>query len=154
MSLVLNKTLVPAPVGPDRPDPDQTEARLNIHVVFTSVDATLAALRKAADLAGRLAARVILLVPQVVPYPLPLESPPMLLDWNERRFRILAEESAVETRVQLYLCRDRLQALVAVLKPHSLVILGGPRRWWSTSEKRLARQLHRAGHEVIFTETE
>ena len=57
------------------------------------------------------------MVPQVVPYPLPLESPPVLIDWNERRFRVIADESPVETTVRIYLCRDRLETLTAVLKP-------------------------------------
>ena len=54
----------------------------------------------------------------------------------------------------IYLCRDRVETLTAVLSPHSLVVIGGRKRWWPTAEKRLARKLRRAGHEVIFTETE
>ena len=60
-----------------------------------------------------------LVVPQVVPYPLPLTSPPVLMDWNESRFRVIASESPVETKVALYLCRDRVETLTAVLNPHS-----------------------------------
>ena len=123
-------------------------------VVFTSVPATLAALKKAAELANRLGAHITLLVPQVVPYPLPLESPPVLLDWNERRFQVIAEQSPVETTVHLYLCRDREATLLKTLCAHSLVVLGGPNRWWPTSEKRLARKLREAGHQVIYAETE
>jgi hypothetical protein len=41
-----------------------------------------------------------------------------------------------------------------VLSPRSLVIVGGRKRRWPTAEERLARQLRRNGHEVIFTETE
>src|SRR6185436_19358236 len=99
---------------------------------------------------------ITLLVPQVVPFPLPLESPPVLLDWNERRFRVIASESPVDTTVRLYLCRDRRETLLSVLKPHSLVVVGGRRRrwWWPTSEEGLAKMLLRAGHEVIFAGTE
>jgi hypothetical protein len=132
----------------------ETESRLNVAVIFTSVQSTLAALKKAGALANRLSGRITLVVPQVVPYPLPLTSPPVLLDWNEKRFRVIAGESSVETTVQIYLCRDRLETLTAVLSPRSLVVVGGPKRWWPTAEKRLARTLRRAGHEVILTETE
>jgi hypothetical protein len=128
--------------------------RLNVDVIFTSIDATLAALKKAAALASRLGARITLLVPQVVPYPLPLESPPVLLEWNERRFRVIAEECPVETTVHIYLCRDRFETFAAVLKPESLVVVGGRKLWWPTSESRLARALRRAGHEVLFAEAE
>src|SRR6478672_12030432 len=127
---------------------------LNIVVVFTSIDATLAALKEAAVLANRLCGRVTLIVPQVVPYPLPLASPPVLVDWNERRFRVIASDSPVETKVIIYLCRDHVQTLTAVLNPHSVVVLGGRKRWWPTRETRLARILRRAGHEVIFKVTE
>ena len=154
MSLALERVLAPSPGYPAPPVIEKTESRLNVAVVFTSVEATLAALKKAGALANRLSGRITLVVPQVVPYPLPLTSPPVLLDWNEKRFRVIAGESPVETTVQIYLCRDRLETLITVLSPHSLVVVGGPKRWWPTAEKRLARTLRRAGHEVILTETE
>jgi hypothetical protein len=152
MGLALQKTLTPATGRPPQPTPAQHEACLNIHVVFTSVEATLAALRKAGELAHRLAGHILLRVPQVVPYPLPLESPPVLLDWNERRFRLIAEQSPVDTTVRIYLCRDRIEAFTAALKPRSIIVVGGRKSWWPTREIRLARALRRAGHEVIFAE--
>jgi hypothetical protein len=152
MALVLQKTLIPASGCPEPAERVEPDPRLNIAVVFTSVEGTLAALRNAADLANRLAARITLIVPQVVPFPLPLETPPVLLDWNERRFGAIAEVAPVETKVQVYLCRDRDQALSSVLGPASLVVLGGRRSWWPTWERRLARILRRAGHEVILAE--
>lgn len=151
MSLILEKLLAPAAAQPERPL-GRHPARLNISVVFTSVEATLVALRKAGILASRLHARITLLVPQIVPYPLPLTSPPVLLDFNERRFRLIAEEAPVETAVRLYLCRDRQDMLKKALPPHSVVVLAGPKRWWPTSESRLARTLRHAGHEVVFEE--
>lgn len=154
MSLALKRVLAPAPGFPRPPAIVETESRLNVAVIFTSVQSTLAALKKAGALANRLSGRITLVVPQVVPYPLPLTSPPVLLDWNEKRFRVIAGQSPVETTVQIYLCRDRLETLTAVLSPRSLVVVGGPKRWWPTAEKRLARTLRRAGHEVILTETE
>ena len=52
--------------------------------------------------------------------------------------------------MQIYLCRDRLEALTSVLKPGSIVVLGGQKRWWPTKDELLARQLRRAGYEVLF----
>jgi hypothetical protein len=109
------------------------------------------ALKRTGTLAESLGARITLVVAQVVPYPLALTSPPVLLDFQERRFREIAAESPVDIRVQLYLCRDELETLKRVLKPHSLIVIGGRRRWWPTSEQKLARKLQ-TGHEVIFTE--
>ena len=153
MSLAFEKILAPA-TGTEQPSTGQTESRLNIAVVFTSIESTLAALKEAGALASSLGAWITLLVPQVVPFPLPLESPPVLVEFNERRFRVIASQSPVETNVQIYLCRDPLETLTNALITGSIVVLGGRKRWWPTREKKLARQLRRAGHEVVFKETE
>jgi len=154
MSLALERVLAATTAFPPSAKTKDTESLLNISVVFTSVEATLEALKRAGTLARRLSGHITLLVPQVVPYPLPLTSPPVLLDWNERRFQVIASESPVDTKVMLYLCRDRMETLSRVLAPRSLVLIGGRKRWWPTAERRLARKLRRAGHEVIVTETE
>jgi hypothetical protein len=154
MSLALEKTLAPAPARPENPPAGETNSRLEVTVVFTSVEPTLRALKEAGALAERLDSRITLVVPQVVPYPLPLTSPPVLLDFNERRFSVLASQSPVETTVCIFLCRDRWEALQLALKPRSLVVIGGRKGWWLRPEKRLARQLRRAGHEVVLVETE
>ena len=155
MSLAFQKNLTPAVASPEWPLGEQTDSKLEISVVFTSVAWTIAALKRAAVLADQLGARITLLVPQVVPYPLPLTSPPVLLAFNERRFRLIASESPVETRVNIYLCREPFETVKAILKGRSLVVLGGRRgRWWPTAEQRLAGKLRRSGHEVVFAETE
>jgi hypothetical protein len=154
MSHAIETILVPAAARPAPPSVTEADQKLNIAVVFTSVESTLAALKEAGALANSLGARITLLVPQIVPFPLPLESPPVLLEFNERRFRVIASQSPVETTVRIYLCRDGLETLTKVLIPGSLVVIGGRKRWWPTREKKLARQLRRAGHEVVFKETE
>ena len=152
--LALERILQPATGHPGRPEIEEREERLNISVIFTSVESTLTALKRAGALATSLGARITLLVPQVVPYPLPLESPPVLIDWNEKRFQVIASESPVETTVRIYLCRDRMETLLSVLLPRSLVVLGGRKTWWPTSETWLARKLRKSGHEVVLAETE
>lgn len=157
MLLAIEKILVPATGHPTRPEGDAADQKLNISVVFTSMESTLAALKEAGNLANSLDAQITLIVPQIVPYPLSLESPPVHPEFNENRFLVMANESPVETGVQIYLCRDRLQTLTSVLKPGALVVLGGrkPRwRWWPTKDQTLARNLRRAGYEVLFTQTE
>ena len=154
MSLAIEKILVPAAGHPTHAHVEEVDNRLNVSVVFTSVDSTLTALREAGDLAATLGARITLLVPQVVPFPCPLETPPVLVEFNERRFSVIASQRPVETRVQIYLCRDRIQALTSVLAPGSIIVIGGrKRRWWPTKDETLARALRRAGFEVIFKET-
>jgi hypothetical protein len=154
MSLAIEKLLVPATGHPQPPSTTEADQKLNVSVVFTSVEATLAALKEAGALASSLGAQITLLVPQIVPYPLALETPPVLIEFNERRFRLIASQSPVETNVQIYLCRDQFETLASVLSPGSLVVLGGRKKWWPTREKSLASKLRRAGHEVVFNETE
>jgi hypothetical protein len=100
--------------------------------------------------------KITLLVAQVVSYPLPLTSPPVLIDWNERRFQVIAEAGRVDTTVSLCLCRDRGETLKKVLGSRRLVVLGGRRKVVVVhrAEKRLARQLKRSGYEVILIESE
>src|SRR6266536_3008795 len=152
--LIFERVLAPGIACPDRPVNGEIDAGLDVAVIFTSVDATISALKRASALAGSLSARIILLVPHIVPYPLPLDCPTVPIDFIEKRLRAVASESAVETTVRVYLCRDRLQTLAMVLKPRSLVVLGGCKRWWPTAEECLARRLRRAGHEVVFTATD
>jgi len=150
MSPALERRLVPVSGLPEAQPCEEADSRLSIAVIFTSLDSTLAALKKAGALAARLRACITLVVPQIVPYPLPLTSPPVLLDFSERRFRVIAGEIPVETTICIYLCRDRGETLMTVLKPHSLVVVGGREGWWPTPEMRLARKLRRGGHEVVF----
>jgi hypothetical protein len=153
MSRVLETRLVRSSEFPARPATTPADSQLNVVVIFTSVRSTVAALKEAGVLASRLNASIRLMVPQVVPYPLPLTSPPVSMDWTERRFRVIANESSVETAVRIYLCRDPFEALRGALTPRSLIVIGGPRRrWWPTNERRLAKQLRHAGHEVILIE--
>ena len=153
MLLAVESLIAPAIA---RPEPEVSEQRrhLEVTVVFTSVETTVKALKRAGTLASQLSARITILVPQTVPYPLPITSPPVLIDFSERRFRVLALESPVATTVQIFLCRDLLQTLVEVLKPESLVVVGAHKRWWPTPEKKMARHLQRAGHKVLLVETE
>ena len=152
MALALERLIAPVTGVPARPFLEESDSKLEISVVFTSVDATLAALKEAGNLAENLGARITLIVPQIVPYPLPLSSPPVLVDFNERRLRVIASHCCVETRVSIYLCREPLETLKSVLKRGSLVVVGTRKRWWPTSEKQLAAKLRHAGYEVVVTE--
>jgi hypothetical protein len=158
MALALERMIAPVIGVPASPFAEATDSKLDISVVFTSVNATLEALKQAGELLGHQAAslggRITLIVPQIVPYPMPLASPPVLVDFNERRLRVIAGNCRVETRVSIYLCRDALETLRSVLKPRSLVIVGSRKRWWPTAEKRLAAKLRHFGHEVVVTERE
>jgi hypothetical protein len=126
---------------------------LEINVVFTDHPGTLSALRTAGTLAHQLRAHINILVARVVPYAVPLASPPVSIQFTERQLLDLAHREAhgsAVISVQVYLCRDRRLCLLEALRPQSLVVVGGRVRWWPTMETKLARTLQSAGHQVIF----
>jgi hypothetical protein len=137
----------------EQPARTRSASGLHIVVLFTSTDATSAALGKARALSDGLGAQILLLRTRVVPYPLDLPTP-TVTSFEESRLREfvaqLPSEKALETTVLLCFCRDEWEALRTALPPDSLVVLGPKRRWWPSREKMLARKLRRAGHDVVF----
>jgi hypothetical protein len=117
---------------PGWPGGCEGDRRFELSVVFTSFDATIVALKMAAALASGLTARIALVVPQVVPYPLPLENPQVVLEFTQKRLGEVVSDIPVETTIRHYLCRDRLVTLSAVLKPGSIVVIGARKKWLPT----------------------
>jgi hypothetical protein len=127
--------------------------RLQIAVVFTSLSSTVAALNRAASLLRGLDGRISLIDARPIPYVLPLNEPPVSLDFTQLCLRAIASASdAEEVTPQIVLCRFRFEALVNVLKPYSLIIIGCRKSRWPNREKRLARKLRRRGYEVLVRE--
>lgn len=126
-------------------------AGIEVVVIYTGVKQTLAALRAAGSLASRLNAGIHMVVPEVVPYPAPLEQPLVENGFAARKFKTIAEESAIDTRVDICLCRDWEAGVLQCVEPSSIVVVGTVGRWWrSGRERRLARTLRGRGHQVIL----
>ena len=145
-------SLFQAPTRPYSPG-ERNSARkpqLFITVIFSSTRATLAALKQAGRLAHHLGAQIRVLMPQIVPYPLDLHQPPIKPAHHACRFLTVTPEETIRTEIEVLLCREPSNAILQVLAPHSLVLIGGCKSWWPTRETRLSRKLLRAGHEVIF----
>jgi hypothetical protein len=137
------------PAEPRRSD----DGKLDLKVIFTDVAKTTAALTTAREMARGLGARITLLVTQVVPYPLPLADPPVSLEFTERMLETFNVDS-----IEIYLCRDRYEALRRALPTDSVAIVGTrKRRWWPSWfcswfcpwEWSLARMLRREGRRVL-----
>ena len=107
-------------------------------------------------LADNLGARIRIIVPQVVPFPLPLSEPTIKPEFTANRIHAMLSQDPIDTAVdvQVCLCREKLNAPISILKAHSLVLIGGRPRFWPTEESRFARVLRRCGHEVMFVEPE
>jgi hypothetical protein len=118
--------------------------------LFTDMSETAAALQSAAKLSTDLSARIVLLVPLTVPHPLPLERPPVSLEFICRRIRELAAGVTTEIDAYVYLSRDPQQAIMDVLSPASLIVLGSRHRWIFERSRRIARKLRRRGHRVVL----
>jgi hypothetical protein len=132
-----------------RPPAGPSDRPLEVNVLCTDVLTTANATEQAAELARGLNARLHVLVAQQVSYAVPLDNPPVSVQFEEQLVRKLAERCGVETRVEIFLCRDAEETLTRQLAPHSVVVVGAPRSWWPSREERLARRLRRLGHEVI-----
>jgi hypothetical protein len=118
------------------------QAALEVVVLVNSLKGTQEPLAKAAAWAADLGAWVTLLVPLVVPYPLPLEEPPVSVKFLRREFETLARAQRLTTRVLIGLCRDGEQFIEANLGECSTIMLERGRR-------RLKRRLSAQGHKVI-----
>ena len=132
-------------------NPDRREqGRLRIHVLFTNSRDTRVALRAAVEMSSQLESEIALIVPQIVPFPLPLENPPVPLEFASDRIRSLAENTPAELQGYIYLCRNPVDTLIRELPSRSLVVIGARTNWPFGKSKRLARALRRNGHEVIL----
>ena len=136
--------------GPNVVPGQTSNASLEIVVIHTKPSETLSALRMAAELASGLAP-VRLLAVQVVPYPLDLYAPPVSTQFLESHFAELVSQATVNATVDIRLGRDAGDVIEGGVGPHSVVVIGGRRRWWPTATMRLARRLERLGHQVVFT---
>lgn len=129
---------------------------LELNVIFTDVQSTAAALNFAQSFARDLGARISLRAAVAVPFQLPLDQPPVSVAFLRDVMRKLVSQLKRETfdpTLHLYLCRDRLWALSQVLKPNSLVVIGGRKRWWPSAETRMARALQNQGYRVVFVDS-
>jgi hypothetical protein len=128
----------------------ETHQDLQLYVIFTDIEATKVALKAAIGLARDLNARIVLLVAKIVPWPLPLEAPPVSGEFTERVLSEMAGEKEADITARVYLCRDRDPTIRRALEPGSLVVIGSRKRLRPNRTPRLARLLKRDGHDVIL----
>ena len=125
-------------------------SRITIFVLFTGVRKTLDALWSAGRLARDLNVHIEIIVPEIVPYPLPLDEPPVLRSFRNHRYRTIVEQAGIDTSIHVCLCREPREAVDRLLNPGSIVVLGTRHRWWPTREHRFGRWLRTKGCHVIF----
>jgi hypothetical protein len=124
-----------------------------VYVVFTTIDETLAALRVADALCKALAVPLTLIHFRVVPYPLPVDQPSGLSPVETDAFASRLLAGGFDMRVRIFLCRHERHAIPMAFKRHSLIVMGGHRRWRPMPADRWRRWLEKAGHFVVFVDT-
>jgi hypothetical protein len=125
-------------------------SRITIFVLFTGVRKTLDALWSVGRLARDLDAHIEIIVPEIVPYPLPLDEPPVLRSFWNHRYRTIVEQAGIDTSIHVYFCREPREALASVLAPGSIVVIGTRRPPWPTREYRFGRWLRTKGYHVVL----
>ena len=118
-------------------------------VPFTTPELTRAALRHA-GVCSDLDVHVALVDIQVVPFPCPLDQPPISREFSERRLQQLLKDSRLPGHAAVLYTRDWRETFSKVLEPKSLVILATQKKWWPTRQQTLARALTKAGHQVML----
>ena len=124
-----------------------TTAGLRLIVPYTTPELTRTALRHAA--ASRdLDIHVCLVDLQVIPFP--ANEPTIDEEFSEHRLDELLKETGVPGTGVVFYTADWFRGLKRILQPESLVVLATKKTWWPTREKKLARLLRRAGHQVVL----
>ena len=125
-------------------------AKLEINVIYTDCEATLAAIRYSARLATSFQARIRILLLAIVPYPLTLDECPVCEANHRRLLSSVADAMRIETVAEIVRCREYAD-LNCTMPPHSIAVVGGRRRWWRrwSVGNRLERALNAGGHKVI-----
>ncbi len=122
-----------------------------VNVIFTTAEATIAALRVAATLGRACNASVRLIAPQPPLSPVDDDALAVRNPVESDAFRArLARE--IDARVHVLVCVTRSVADLArtLLRRRSLVVIGGRPSWWPTRQERLRRTLEAQGHFVVF----
>lgn len=124
-----------------------------VHVVFTTVDATIAAVRVAAGLAKAMSVPLQVIHFRQVPQAVSVEAPVGLSPIETERFMERLHAEDIHIRARVFLCRDERRAIPMAFKRRSIVVIGGRHRRWPTRTDRIRRRLETAGHFVVFVDS-
>jgi hypothetical protein len=129
----------------------QPHDRLRVNVVADDITGAEAAIESAVALATDLEGELHVILAQVVPYPLPLESPVVPFEFTCERVRNLVGAGAVDCSVHVCLCRDAMLLLNKLLPIHSIAVVGPGRGWFRRRRaEKIARTLEKNGCHTIL----
>jgi hypothetical protein len=128
---------------------DVATGDLGVVVPYTTPELTRAALSQAI-VCSDLNVHISLVDVQVVPFPCPLDQPPIDNGYSHRRLQNLLKDTGLPAQAAVLYTRDWLEGFRKLLDPKSLVIVASKKRFWKTREEKLARALSKAGHHVML----
>jgi len=134
---------------------EKQASTLSVNVVYTGQKTTIMALQAADSLARDLSATVHIRAMIAVPHQLAMELAFGSVQCLKRLLSDLVERvssKCCEYVLHIYLCRNRIETLLRILRPSSLLVIGGRRRLWPTAETRLSKAAISAGHSVAFVD--
>jgi hypothetical protein len=126
-----------------------TTGVLSVVIPYTTMEHTQAAIRHV-GVCSDLDVHVTLVDVQVVPFPCPLDQPPIDSKYSRSRLAALFSETSLPGRGVVLYARDWLEGIRRALEPQSLIVMATRRRWWPTREEKLARSLSKAGYQVML----
>jgi hypothetical protein len=122
---------------------------LRIVIPYTTPELTMAALRHAA-VCTDLNVHVSLVDVQAIPFPCPLNQPPIDRGFSKLRLQDLFLKCGLPGTTSVVYTRDWLEGFRRVVERNSLVILATKKHWWRTREEKIAGALLKAGHHVML----
>jgi hypothetical protein len=153
MTTLIDHDVTPVSRRPDARYPAECDPSIRsdaVYVLFTTIEATLAAARVGHDFATAISVPLKLIHVRTVPYPLSVDSPTGVSPLETDEFLERLSAAGVDAEFHVVLCRDERRAIPSAVPRHSLVVLAGPRHWWPTRPERWRRALDSAGHFVVF----
>ena len=136
-------------------DPSQLGAdafcgEIELVVPYTEPDLTRVLLRHAVALVAGLNARLTLVAVETVPFPADFHCAASTHTFLVEQLTKLADGCPLPVNSQVVLARSREEGFRYALQAGSTVLVGTRRRFWRTSEERLARTLVSDGHKVAL----
>jgi hypothetical protein len=123
---------------------------IEIVVPFTEWAVTEAVMKRAVAFAEKLNARLLLVAVHTVPYPMSFGCPALVHAHLVDQLIDLASRCPLPVNPQVVLARSCEEGFRHALKPESTVLVGTRKRFWKTSEEKLAAVLAHEGHHVAL----
>ena len=141
-------------IDPGQLGTDAFSGELEFVVPYTDPALTRALLRKAVALLAGLQSHISLVAVHIVPFPADFRCAASTHTFLVEQLTEIADGCALPVNPQVVLARSREDGFRYALSPESTVLVGTRRRFWRTSEERLARKFVRDGHKVALLHIE